>query len=57
MVKHLGKKQGVITNIGNTDNSNRSTQYYVNGVPIPASAAERYTIKELFGAMPLAKSK
>lgn len=57
VVKHLGKKQGVITNIGNTDNSNRSTQYYVNGVPIPASAAERYTIKELFGAMPLAKSK
>lgn len=57
VVKHLEKKQGVITNIGNTDNSNRSTQYYVNGVPIPASAAERYTIKELFGAMPLAKSK
>lgn len=57
VVKHLGKKQEVITNIGNTDNSNRSTQYYVNGVPIPASAAERYTIKELFGAMPLAKSK
>lgn len=57
VVKHLGKKQGIITNIGNTDNSNRSTQYYVNGVPIPASAAERYTIKELFGAMPLAKSK
>ena len=57
VVKHLGNKQGVITNIGNTDNSNRSTQYYVNGVPIPASAAERYTIKELFGAMPLAKSK
>lgn len=57
VVKHLGKKQGVITNIGNTDNSNRSTQYYVNGVPIPASAAERYTIKELFGAMLLAKSK
>lgn len=56
-VKNLGKKQEVITNIGNTDNSNRSTQYYVNGVPIPASAAERYTIKELFGAMPLAKSK
>ncbi len=56
VVKHLGKKQEVITNIGNTDNSNRSTQYYVNGVPIPASAAERYTIKELFGAMPLAKS-
>lgn len=57
VVKHLGKKQGIITNIGNTDNSDRSTQYYVNGVPIPASAAERYTIKELFGAMPLAKSK
>ena len=57
VVKHLGKKQEVITNIGNTDNSNRSTQYYVNGVPVPASAAERYTIKELFGAMPLAKSK
>ena len=56
VVKHLGKKQEVITNIGNTDNSNRSTQYYVNGVPIPTSAAERYTIKELFGAMPLAKS-
>lgn len=56
VVKHLGKKQEVITNIGNTDNSNRSTQYYINGVPIPASAAERYTIKELFGAMPLAKS-
>lgn len=56
-VKNFDKKQEVITNIGNTDNSNRSTQYYVNGVPIPASAAERYTIKELFGAMPLAKSK
>ncbi len=56
-IKNFGKKQEVTTNIGNTDNSNRSTQYYVNGVPIPTSAAERYTIKELFGAMPLAKSK
>ena len=44
----------VIRNPSVTDSHN--TSYTVNGIPIPAASAERYTIAELFRMLPAARS-
>lgn len=44
----------VLRPVASTDSHN--TSYTVNGIPIPTGAAERYTIAELFRAMPTARS-
>lgn len=44
----------VIRNPSVTDSHN--TSYTVNGIPIPAASAERYTVAELFRMLPMARS-